>query len=139
MRGIKSVVLLFILVGFVGFLPSCRKVEVRISSPKDNAAVPEQPVVGGTVSDARATVWVVVHPLEKAVNTEYWVQPQATLNGDGTWTAQIYIGDPGDEDVGKQFLIMAVANPKQELTDDDVLTTWPAAAAQSNIVSVTRE
>ena len=136
MRRAKTVVLLFLLLGLV---PSCRKVEVRISSPADNATVPEQPVVEGTVSDARATVWVVVHPLETAVNTEYWVQPQATLKGDGTWTAEIYVGDPGVEDKGKRFLLMAVANPKQALTDDDVLATWPAAAAQSNIVSVTRK
>jgi hypothetical protein len=136
MRCVKTVVLLILLLGLV---PSCRKVEVRISSPKENAAVPEQPVVQGTVWDARAAVWVVVHPLEAEPNTDYWVQPQAEVKEDGTWTAEIYVGDPGNEDVGKQFLIMAVANPKQELTDDDVLTAWPPAEAQSNIVSVTRK
>ncbi|HEY3303936.1 MAG TPA: hypothetical protein VGL70_10435 [Candidatus Binatia bacterium] len=127
--------LLFLAIG-----SSCRKeLDVRISSPKDNAAVPEQPVVQGTVSDARATVWVVVHPLETEVNTEYWVQPEAEVKGDGTWTAEVYVGDPGKEDVGKQFVLMAVANPKKTLTDDDVLTTWPASAAQSDVVSVTRK
>jgi len=136
MRCTKTVVALVLL---LAFLPSCRKVEVRISSPKDDATVPEQPVVQGTVSNARATVWVVVHPLETESNTEYWVQPQAEVKGDGTWTAEIYVGDPGNEDVGKQFVIMAVANPKQALTDDDVLTAWPAAAAQSYVVSVTRK
>lgn len=137
MRYAKTTVVLVFLLAFV---PACRKaLDVRISSPKDNAAVPEQPVVQGTVTDARAAVWVLVHPLETDVNTDYWVQPQAEVKADGTWTAQIYVGDPGNEDIGKQFVIMAIANPKRALTDDDVLTGWPAATAQSDVVSVTRK
>jgi hypothetical protein len=135
MRRTKAVVLLFCLLGFA---PSCRKaLDVQISSPADDATVSEQPVVQGKVSDARAAVWVVVFPLEVA--DEYWVQPQAAVKPDGTWTAQIYVGDAGKEDAGKQFLLMAVANPKQSLKSGDVLKAWPPAAAQSEVVEVTRK
>jgi hypothetical protein len=135
MRRAKAVLLLFLLLGLA---PSCRRgIEVRISSPADDATVPEQPVIQGTVADARAAVWVVVYSFE--VPDDYWVQPQATVKADGTWTAEIYVGDSGAENVGKQFLIMAVANPQQPLQSGDVLEGWPPAAAQSNILEVTRK
>jgi hypothetical protein len=137
MRRARIIVPLLLL---LGLLAACqKKFEVRIASPKDGSTVSEQPAVAGTVTDARASVWVLVHPLEKDVSSEYWVQPEAELKPDGTWTAEVYVGDPGKEDIGKQFLVMAVANPEQTLQSGDVLKSWPPAAAQSNIVTVTRK
>ncbi|MGH7768594.1 MAG: hypothetical protein ACREQP_14170 [Candidatus Binatia bacterium] len=134
MRRVQAVVLFSL---FLGLSPSCRKFEVRISSPEEEATVAEQLVVQGNVSDARAAVWVVVLNLD--VPGEYWVQPQATVKADGTWTAEVYVGEPGEGDKGKRFLLMAIANPKQPLQSGDVLGGWPPAAAQSNILEVTRK
>jgi len=137
MRSAKTTILLLLV--FM-FLVSCRKpLDVRITSPADDATVSEQPVVEGKVSDPRAEVWVVVHVLETGENSDYWVQPQAAVKPDGTWTARIYVGEPGGEDVGKAFVLMAVANPKEPLESGNVLEGWPGAAAQSNVVEVVRK
>jgi hypothetical protein len=37
---------------------------LRITVPVQNAGVPERQFVQGTVSDPKATVWVIVHPME---------------------------------------------------------------------------
>ena len=83
-----------------------------------------------------AAVRVVAHPMETG---SYWVQPNVSVKTDGTWKVIIYIGRPGDVDVGKQFEIMAVANPKISLKEGDVLDEWPDAEFKSQVVEVTRE
>src|SRR5687768_10657195 len=83
------------------------QVKVRVTSPASGSAVPERPIVEGTVSDPKATVWVIVHPLEVS---DYWVQPRVTVRENGTWRVQLNIGRPGRIDLGKSFEIRAVAN-----------------------------
>ncbi len=79
---------------------------------------------------------MVVHPMEVS---EYWVQPPVTVKKDGTWRVMIYIGRPGTIDVGKQFEIMAVANPKVKLNEGDKLRGWPEAQWKSEVIFVTRQ
>src|SRR5215813_748121 len=76
----------------------------RITTPANNEQVEELPFVEGTVSDANATVWVVVHPMEVP---DYWVQSPASPREGNKWRVQIHIGRPGTDDVKKHFEIMA--------------------------------
>jgi len=112
-----------------------QQMNLRISSPPQNSQVPERPFVEGVVSDPKAKVWVIVHPMEVS---DYWVQPAITVKEDGTWRVQIYIGRPGAKDIGKSFEIMAVANPKVSLREGMVLGEWPEVQARSQVVEVRR-
>lgn len=112
------------------------KIMLRITAPPDKSEVPERPFVEGTVADPKAKVWVIVHPM--AVS-DYWVQPSVAVKEDGTWKVKIYIGRPGSIDVGEQFEIMAVANPKVKLKEGDVLSGWPEAQGKSEVIEVTRK
>ena len=109
---------------------------IRITAPVDGAQVPERPLVEGTIADSNAEVWVIVHPMEVS---DYWVQPSPTVKEDGTWRVKIYIGGPGNVDVGKQFEIMAVANPEVRLKEGDVLSRWPKAKWKSQVIQATRK
>jgi len=109
---------------------------LRITAPTDNEQVEELPFAEGTVSDANATVWVVVHPMEV---TDYWVQSSASVREGNKWRVQIHIGEPGTAHVGKHFEIMAVANPKPDLKNGEKLKAWPAAKWKSQIVEVVRK
>ncbi len=112
------------------------KLEIAISTPADGSSVVERPIVAGTVTRPDAAVWVVVHPL--AVS-DYWVQPAVSVRKDGTWKLQIYIGRPGNVDLGKHFEIRAVANPNAPLREGLVLPGWPEAEAMSDLAEVVRK
>jgi hypothetical protein len=109
---------------------------ITIKSPSDGASVPERPIVEGVVMDKTAQVWVIVHPME---TSDYWVQPKVTVRKEGLWRVQVYIGRPGNIDVGKHFEMMSVANPKQMLREGKVLGTWPEAQSQSEVIEVIRK
>lgn len=115
---------------------SCGQLHINITAPPDKTQVPERPFLEGTVSDAKAKVWVIVHPME--VST-YWVQPSVTVKEDGTWKVKIYIERTGTVDVDKQFEIMAVANPTEKLKEGDILGGWPEAQGKSQVIEVTRK
>jgi hypothetical protein len=109
---------------------------IRITAPTDKTHVSDRPAVEGTVTDSQDRVWVIVHPLEVS---DYWVQPSVTVREDGTWKVIPYIGRPGGADIGKEFELMAVANPKAPLKEGLVLSGWPEAQARSQVVEVTRK
>jgi len=132
----RKIVLPIVLLAVSVLIAGEEQLKVRITAPADKSQVPERPLVEGTVSDANASVWVVVHPMEVA---DYWVQPAVTVREDGTWKVMAYMGRPGDIDVGKQFEIMAFANPAEPLKEGDVLKGWPKAQAKSQVIEVTRK
>jgi hypothetical protein len=70
---------------------------------------------------------------------DFWVQPQLTVNRDGTWMVSIYVGRPGNLDAGKRYEIMAIANPKRPLKEGDVLRFWPDAESKSEVIEVVRK
>ncbi|MEW6571971.1 MAG: hypothetical protein AB1390_12535 [Nitrospirota bacterium] len=109
---------------------------IAIKSPSDGASVPERPIVEGKVKNNSAQVWVIVHPME---TSDYWVQPSVTVRKEGRWRVQVYIGRPGNIDVGKHFEIMAVAIPEETLREGKVLETWPKAQSQSEVIEVIRK
>lgn len=109
--------------------------QVGITAPVDNSKVLDRPYIGGTVSDASADVWVVVH---STGTSEFWTQPRPTMKPDGTWVVQAYIGRSGNVDVGKRFEIIAVANPEESLGEGLSSKGWPRAQSRSQVVEVTR-
>jgi len=109
--------------------------QIRITSPSDGSAVPPRPYLEGTISDAHANVWVIVHPMETGA---YWIQPTVDVREDGAWKTMLYLGRSGDIDLGKHFEIMAIANPKEMLNEADVLDKWPDAQWKSHVIEVIR-
>lgn len=111
-------------------------VKVAITSPVDGSSVGQRPIVQGTVANATASVWVIVHPLEVS---DYWVQPRVTVRDSGSWKVKIHIGRPGSVEVGKLFEVRAVVNRDTDLREGKVLDGWPEATAISNVIELTRE
>jgi hypothetical protein len=132
----RKVILPIVLLAATILIAGEEQLKVRITAPADKSQVPERPFVKGTVSDANAVVWVVVHPMD---TSDYWVQPPVTVKEDGAWKVKIYIGRPGNADVGKQFEIIAVTNSESEIKEGDVLKNWPKAQAKSQVIEVTRQ
>lgn len=108
---------------------------LSITSPHDGEVVDRRPVVSGRASTPNVSVWVIVHPME---SSGYWVQPATSMHADGVWGGQIYVGSQKTLDEGKQFEIMAVANPKLDLKEGMVLDRWPVAEQVSPVIQIER-
>jgi hypothetical protein len=132
----RKIVLVFLFIVVIISVVYAEQLNLRITAPLDKAKVPERPYVEGTVADSNARVWVIVHPMEVS---DYWVQPSVTVKETGAWKVKIYIGRPGTIDVGKQFEILAVANPKIRIKEGDVISEWPDAKFKSQVIEVTRK
>lgn len=110
---------------------------LQITAPVNNSIVRKQRVdVIGRVSDLKSDVWVIVHPVGLSA---YWVQPSVAVRKDGSWQVPVYVGRAGDIDVGKEFDIMAVADPEPKLNEGRILSEWPKAKWRSDIVTVVRK
>lgn len=108
---------------------------LSITTPADGEKVDEFPFVEGTVSDWKAEVWVIVHPMK---TSDYWVQRNVTVKEDGKWRVQVNIGK-GSVGVGESFEIMAVANPKNSLKEGNKLPRWAEAQWKSQVIRVIRK
>lgn len=115
-------------------LPTPTPISLKITAPANNAQIAYRPFIEGTISNADATVWVILHPMAISV---YYVQPPVTGRGDGTWKVQIYAGDQ-NAGIGDRFEIMAVVNPQQSLKEGQQLSAWPIASSKSNVIEVIR-
>jgi hypothetical protein len=113
-----------------------QELSIEITVPSDRDEVSWRPIVEGRVSDPNAKVWVIVKPVSVS---DFWVQPKASVNRDGTWRVQIYIGRPGTFDTGNLFEVLAVANPHRRLREGDILNDWPAAKSRSHLFLVKRK
>lgn len=108
-----------------------------ITEPVNSSVVRKQRVdVIGKVSDPKLNVWVIVHPVGLSA---YWIQPPVAVRKDGSWQVPVYIGRAGDIDVGREFDIMAVADPEPKLNEGRILSEWPKAKWRSDIVTVVRK
>ena len=115
--------------------PADPNLRVLINSPCDGARVAQRSFVGGTIADANAQVWVVIHPMETA---DYWVQPAVTIRNGGSWKVLCYFGEPGNQLSGKPYEVQAFMNPNEKLREGQLLSTWPAADAKSQAIEVVR-
>jgi hypothetical protein len=108
----------------------------RITAPCDGAKVDPLDFVEGTVSDPNAKVWVIVHPMEIE---EYFVQQGVGIREGGKWRVQCHFGEVTAAHKDKHFEIMAVANPKVNLTTGQKLKSWPEAQWKSQVIEVVRK
>ncbi len=130
----KILALLFVLLSFFAATHVALAKDINIESLSDGAKVDAEITVSGTVHNANE-VWVIVHPRE---TTDYWVQSSVIVKDD-RWDVRISIGRTSAIDSGKQFEIMAVADPQQPLAEAQVFKEWPAARWKSQVVSITRK
>lgn len=121
----------------ISSLPAPKSTEqIQIISPAANGLANARTYVEGYVSDPKAKVWVIIHPMEVS---SYWVQPSVSVNKKGTWKVSAYFGRSADIDVGKKFELIAIANAKTNLKEGDVLSNWPEAQWSSEVIEVTRK
>lgn len=114
---------------------SAQSISISIHGPSDDAVVEHRTYVRGHVTDPGAEVWVVVHPMD---TSGYWIQPPIAVKNDGSWRVKAHFGRAGRVDSGKDFEIRAFANPRNRLREGKS-GQWPTAAAQSNVVDVSRK
>jgi hypothetical protein len=112
-----------------------QQLKIKIK-PLPDQEVSYRPSIEGVVSDPKAEVWVIVHPMEIA---NYFVQARVSVKDDGKWKGMVFIGRSEEEDIGKDFEIMAVANPDEKINQGDTLPYWPKAQAKSDIIEVKRK
>ncbi|MDD5422617.1 MAG: hypothetical protein PHT32_04245 [Candidatus Omnitrophica bacterium] len=108
---------------------------IRIVSPRPGEYVDRRPLVEGTAKASGVTIWTVVR---SKTTGDYWVQPKARTKAGGDWGSLIFVGRPGNKDVGRRYEIMAVGNPAVGLKEGDVLDTWPEAEYISQMIEVVR-
>jgi uncharacterized protein YoxC len=109
---------------------------IEILSPQNDSQAGDRAFVEGTISGYNGKVWVVVHPVGTSA---FWVQPNADITENGKWSVNVYLGRPGNIDIGKRFEIMAVANPAQEIRTGIILENWPEAGWRSQVINVVRK
>ncbi len=121
-------------------LASCSKAEkltdvkVQIDSPQQNAEVVLQEIVKGKVSNPKATVYVLVHPLLTHI---WWVQRMPSPpNQDGTWQTVCYFGTE-NKGVGESFEVVAIVTNKK-LEEGQTLTELPKESVRTDITTVRR-
>ncbi|MBU6390754.1 MAG: hypothetical protein KGQ83_00735 [Planctomycetes bacterium] len=131
---IRKMIFVIVFLMVIISIANGQQLNIRINAPRDKAIVSERSYAEGIVSDSNVKVWVIVHPMEVS---DYWVQPRVTVKETGFWKVKINTGMPGD--AGRQFKIMAVANPKDNLKEGDVLRGWPKAQAKSQVIEVIRK
>jgi len=106
-----------------------------ITAPCNGSSVSPRDFVEGTVSDANAKVWVVVHSME---TSDYWVQPAITLRQYGHWRVLCYFGENGNQHSGKRYEVLAITNPRESLSEGQLFAAWPDGQSKSQIVEVVR-
>jgi len=136
-RGCSMLVAMALVAMLLGGAEGVHAADIEVTTPRPQTAVTGRPRVEGRVSDAKAQVFVIVNPVDTP--DQFWVQPPAIVQPDGTWRAIVYIGRPGSVDVGKRFELRAVANPKDTLKEAQVLSRWPDADASSSVIEVQRK
>ena len=101
------------------------RIEINVA---DRSEIARDSSVKGSVSEPKAKVFLLARPTNSKT---YWVISQARVRSDGSWVAEPLSGIP--ENI---FQILAVADPKTDLSVGDKLDSLPAATAFSNTVSV---
>lgn len=110
--------------------------QIQIISPYDGSQVGARIYVEGTVSAPSAKIWLIIHPMNVSA---YWVQQNVSVRKDGTWKVMAYLGRGGNLDIAREFEIMAVAYPEKGLHEGKILSQWPEARWNSQVISVTRQ
>jgi hypothetical protein len=70
---------------------------------------------------------------------DYGVQPGVTVREGGKWKVLCYFGEPGSQHSGRHYEVLAFVDPKETLREGQLLSGWPSAQSQSQVVEVVRE
>jgi hypothetical protein len=138
-RGVIATITLEVmcLAAFFGLAcaaPKSPDVTVKITAPEQAAEVVRETIVAGTVSDPKARVYVLVHPLRVK---PWWVQRvPAPANNDGSWQTLCYFGEAG-RGLNEQYQIIAIVTDRT-FSEGDQLDDVPSDVAHSEVVTVKR-
>lgn len=132
---------LIMLIIFLGVsLASCAKAEklsdvkIQIEAPLQNAEVGLQEIVKGKVSNPKAKVYALVHPL---LTNMWWIQRMPSPpNQDGSWQALCYFGTE-TKGIGESFEVVAIVTNKN-LEEGKNLTELPKESVRTDIITVRR-
>jgi hypothetical protein len=120
-----------------------------ITKPNHRQTVPRFLTIEGKVSNAD-TVWLVVHPIgwDRSYPApvgwhKFYVQPPITVDENGIWKGQIYIGSADKGDIGVRSQIRAFVNLDKKyrvLGDYEryVFSSWPKAELSTQAIEVVR-
>lgn len=115
--------------------------ELVITSPKAGAEVGTSSQVSGTINDSVSEIWVICRMVG---TSDFWVQCPATVSPeDKTWKGADLVGGSvrfateGDA-IGREFELIAVADPVEILTRGQLLKACPNARLTSEPVKVTK-
>lgn len=111
-----------------------RPLHIAIVSPTSNTTVEMHDRLRGTVTDAGASIWIVVHPIE---TMDCWIQKPVIVDQDGSWVANVQFGEDKPKHSGSPYEVRALANPKQALKPGKT-SCWPEAVATSRPLFVRR-
>ncbi len=96
-----------------------------------------QPTLTGKAPSTAAKVFLIVNP-EQAPG-QYWVQKMANVDPKKNWACSIHVGEPGNAYAGQKFVVIAVADPNDNLHEGDVLGAWPSGKWVSQPITLTRK
>jgi hypothetical protein len=114
--------------------PPMDSLRVAITAPTNDSVVDVHDNISGTVSDKKASVWIVIQPLE---TMGCWIQKRILVDTNGTWIASVQFGESTPEHSGKRYEVRAFANPHSNLSPGPT-ACWPKADAQSAALYVRR-
>lgn len=118
-------------------------VSIEIVDPNDGTQIKESRyLIKGIVKNPNSRVNVVVRPLE---SSDYWVQDSPTIDGNGNWQINAYLGERNIDNEEKYEVIALAIN-------ENLLITWltgnyllvgrqqylPKNSNRSNIITLTR-
>ncbi|MBI4670844.1 MAG: hypothetical protein HY741_04140 [Chloroflexi bacterium] len=97
-------------------------VKISINDPQDGTNVTLRYLAKGTVSDADAKVYVILHPLTVS---EMWVQQTPIVDAQGNWQSTVIFGTD-TLGIGDRYELIALA------TNDNFLVSWATGNSLSN-------
>lgn len=113
-----------------------------IDNLKDGDEVNQKQLMIGTTdiyNNKTLTLYLLVSPVKG--DTRYWfVQEVPTINPDGTWSANVYFGEPAysnPEQVGQKFNLVAVVTDAN-FSMGEKLIALPRAIYMNYVLNLTR-
>lgn len=104
---------------------------LKLLVPENNSVVPSVFYVHGVFPDPSKDLWIIIHAMRTG---EYHVKAKATVWQDSSWTAKISTEQTENLNVGEQFELRAIANPRISMRKRDILSKWPEAQWNSQII-----
>ncbi len=118
------------------FCQSLAAAELTINPPPG----PVGPIatLTGKAPAEKSNVFLIVNPMDTPY--QFWVQKgPASVDPRRNWYCSVHFGDPGPAHSGKQFVVVAVAEPATPLHEGQVLTDWPTGRWITKPVVFTRK